>query len=67
MSNIGGKISGRERHIKLGVISIEMMIRSRFRNDMTEWSSTEDKEKRSKNRSLRNPIQQLKNGGFKAS
>jgi hypothetical protein len=55
------------RHIKLGVISIEMMIRSRFRNDMTEWSSIQDKEKRSKNRSLRNPIQQLKNGGFSAS
>jgi hypothetical protein len=53
------------KDIKLGVISIEM-IRSRFRSDMTEWNSIQDKEKRSKNRSLTNPIQQLKNRGFSA-
>jgi hypothetical protein len=67
MSNIVEKISGRERHVKLGIISVETMTRGRFRNDLIEWSSIEDKETRSKNRSLRNPTQQLKNGGFSAS
>jgi hypothetical protein len=50
MSNIVEKISGRERHVKLGIISVETMTRGRFRNDLTEWSSIEDKETRSKNR-----------------
>jgi hypothetical protein len=36
MSNIVEKISGRERHVKLGIISVETMTRGRFRNDLTE-------------------------------
>ena len=51
----------RERNEELSVISIQMMMSRRFRDDSTKRSSVQNKQKRTKNRTLRDAIQKLIN------
>ena len=51
----------RERNEELSVISIQMMMNRRFRDDGTKRSSVQTKQKRTKNRTLRDTIQKLIN------
>ena len=57
------RIRGREGYVELSVISIEMVGNRGIGKKVSEWSSVETKEKRTKNRTLGNTSRDGGRGG----